>query len=430
MSTATTDQTGAALDGASAARPGARWPAVLDQWRTAQQDAGVSRTVVAQRFGHLRHFAEHPVSAGLDPATVTAEDVARYLVARRWSATTQRNNVKSLRAFYRWAHHAGLCTADPTETVAVNLTPAEAATINRRRRVNPEHVRPGPAPRSVPASWSDLIEGWITHARAAGLTVPTVRLRSDHMRRLARDLSPLHPAEVTTTDLEEWIGSGAQRSNETRRSCRSSVRALFSWAHQCGHMPSDPAATLRVVKATVPVARPAAEQHYHDALSRADDRQTVILLLAAELGLRRAEVARVHAADVIDTTEGAALLVHGKGGKRRVLPLPPHIERAIRDRLAAIGPHGYLLPGVDTGTHLTPAYVAKLLRAVLPDGVTMHQLRHRFATVAYRHTHDVLGLQQLLGHSSPATTQRYVAVDQATLRGIVSTARPRFGAIA
>ncbi|WP_292702628.1 tyrosine-type recombinase/integrase, partial [Microbacterium sp. 69-10] len=56
---------------------------------------------------------------------------------------------------------------------------------------------------------------------------------------------------------------------------------------------------------------------------------------------------------------------------------------------------------------------------LLPPGVTMHALRHAFATRTYNVNRDVFAVQQLLGHSSAATTQRYVQVSDDSLRALV-----------
>lgn len=71
---------------------------------------------------------------------------------------------------------------------------------------------------------------------------------------------------------------------------------------------------------------------------------------------------------------------------------------------------------------MTARHVGKLGSQWLPEGVTLHQLRHRFATVVNKATHDLVSVQRLLGHASVATTQRYVAVDEATLRAAAMSA--------
>ena len=81
-------------------------------------------------------------------------------------------------------------------------------------------------------------------------------------------------------------------------------------------------------------------------------------------------------------------------------------------------PEGWLFPGNYNG-HLSPRYVGTLISRLLPAGVTMHALRHRFATRAYSVNRDVFAVQQLLGHASPATTRRYVQLQDSVMRQLV-----------
>ena len=140
-----------------------------------------------------------------------------------------------------------------------------------------------------------------------------------------------------------------------------------------------------------------------------------MLRLSAELGLRRSEVAGLHSSDLNpDSSGGYWLDVLGKGDKRRPIPVPIDLATIIRQR-----PKGWLFPN-GKGGHLSAYYVGKLVGRALPENVTMHQLRHRFATRAYQASHDIYAVQHLLGHASPATTQRYVALDLDRLRDVVN----------
>lgn len=145
---------------------------------------------------------------------------------------------------------------------------------------------------------------------------------------------------------------------------------------------------------------------------RAKPREKLILRLAAEVGMRRAEVARSHSRDLMEDLVGFSLIVHGKGGKNRIVPLPQSLGRTLSTL------EGYYFPGNDDG-HLSPRYVGKLIRDLLPGDWTMHTLRHRFGTRAYALTSDLLLVQEMLGHASPTTTRRYVEYDRTRMRAAV-----------
>jgi len=151
------------------------------------------------------------------------------------------------------------------------------------------------------------------------------------------------------------------------------------------------------------------------AIEGSDCRVSLMLRLANELGMRRAEVAQVYPAnDIVRDTAGWSLMVHGKGSRNRVLPLPGDLADELRS-----APPGYLFPN-RRGSHLSPHWVGTLVSRALADGTTMHQLRHLCATEIHDQTHDVRLVQVLLGHSSLATTQRYIAVDDTKIREAIA----------
>lgn len=83
-----------------------------------------------------------------------------------------------------------------------------------------------------------------------------------------------------------------------------------------------------------------------------------------------------------------------------------------------------MFPGKVDG-HVSAHTMGTLVSRLLPEGVTMHALRHRFATTTYHVDRDVFSVQKLLGHASPQTTQGYVAVNDSNLRRLVEAARPQ-----
>jgi len=218
---------------------------------------------------------------------------------------------------------------------------------------------------------------------------------------------------VSGDDLVTWAGGKAWAA-ETRRSWRSSLRGFYGWAEATGRVDRSPADALAAVRPSEPHPRPAPDVAVRAALACAEPRVRLMIRLAAELGLRRGEVAQVHRADLEEDLLGWSLLVHGKGGRERTVPMGDDLARAVR--VATLD--GWAFPGRIDG-HLSPRYVGRLVADALGNGVTMHQLRHRFATMAYAVDTDVLVVQRLLGHASPATTQRYVRTDDTAARRTV-----------
>jgi integrase/recombinase XerC len=148
-----------------------------------------------------------------------------------------------------------------------------------------------------------------------------------------------------------------------------------------------------------------------------------MLLLAAFAGLRCQEIAGLERDDVIEAKD-LLRVRHGKGQKERVLPLHPDVMAALRALpMPQTGPL-FLRP---SGAAHTPVTVSEAmrdyLRRICGIDATAHQLRHWFATEVYASSKDIRVTQELLGHSNPATTARYVAfsrVDAAAAVGSLS----------
>ena len=240
----------------------------------------------------------------------------------------------------------------------------------------------------VPSGWSTPIGDYRLHLLGIGRSVATVRLRVDWVRRFARAVE-VGPWEVGTADVIEW-SAGHLWARDTRRSALQSVAGFYSWASEQREVGVDPA-RIPSVRASAPAPRPADDGAVMRARSSSDWRVRLAVRLASELGLRRGEVARVRGSDLVRDLRGWSLIVHGKGEKARIVPLAADLALEVERR----GP-GWVFPGV-----------------------TMHALRHRFATRAYERTGDLVAVQRILGHESPQTTLRYLAIADETLRAVV-----------
>lgn len=272
-------------------------------------------------------------------------------------------------------------------------------------------------PKPIPADWANLIASYLTTLSAGGYPRTTVGTRRSQLARMSRGLG-CAPAAVTEDLLVAWFGGQTHWATESRRSNRTTFVSFYRWAYRHGHLPVDLSYALPSVRARKPMPRPTPELVREEAMAAAmTDARLALMLAMADHGMRRAEVAVASTTDLI--VEGPSLLVHGKGNKRRVIPITEKLATMIAAGAAGHTPgapaKGYLFPGDDDG-HLSPRWVGTLCSRAMPGIWTMHSLRHRTATRAYAATHDIVAVQQLLGHDSVATTQMYTLVEEDRVR--------------
>lgn len=262
-------------------------------------------------------------------------------------------------------------------------------------------------------TWSALIGAWSAWLHAADRSPLTIRLRVHQLGQFAE----AHPdgPDVSAEELTAWLAR-PDWSTETRRSNRAALRVFYGWAAASGHLAADPSTLLPAIRPASHVARPAPEDVARAAMEE-PGRVGLMLTLAARQGLRRGEIARLHSEDITRDLLGWSLRVHGKGRRDRVIPLADDVA----DRLRLARPGGWVFPNAQCG-HLSADYVGRLMARALPRGWTAHTLRHRFATVAYYGTRDLVAVQTLLGHSRPETTRQYIRLPEDALRDAVRAA--------
>ncbi|MEZ5648523.1 MAG: tyrosine-type recombinase/integrase [Alphaproteobacteria bacterium] len=163
-------------------------------------------------------------------------------------------------------------------------------------------------------------------------------------------------------------------------------------------------------------------------------RNIAVLTLLYGCGLRISEALQLNRKDVVRSD---SLMIHGKGGKDRLVPVLPAVTKAIEAYLA-ICPYGERpdKPGGgplfygERGKRLAAGIVQREMRSLritlgLPETATPHALRHSFATHLLSAGGDLRTIQELLGHASLSTTQRYTAVDAEALIKVYNQAHPR-----
>jgi integrase len=280
-----------------------------------------------------------------------------------------------------------------------------------------KNVDMGARNTAVPQPWEDAIAGWLIWLRIAGKRETTIKLRGGHVRSIARRSKTSHPRELT---LNQIVALCSQRrwSQEHRKGVRTSLISFYEWALKTDLVDENPAAVLPRVAPAAPRPRPAPDDVWTGLLESAAPRERLMALLAGEAGLRRAEVAVVHCSDLIRDLHGWSLLVHGKGGRQRVVPLTDRLAGEIRNYCRR---GGYLFPGQIDG-HISAEWVGTVISRLMPPGWTMHKLRHRFATLGYAGTGNLRAVQEALGHASVATTQLYTAVARNDVRAVSEAA--------
>lgn len=268
--------------------------------------------------------------------------------------------------------------------------------------------------KPVPKVWDKVILGYLAHLRVGGSPETTIETRRQHLHFMARRIG-CDPIDVTSAGLVDWCAEQNWQP-ETRRGRNNTYRFFWRWA-EAQNLLTNIAEPLPTVRQRAGIPRVPPEQVYLNALERSDERTRLILRLAGECGLRRGEITLVNTArDLVQDLLGWSLIIHGKGDKERLIPLPPNLAQTLLD----LEP-GWAFPGAVKG-HLSRVWIGRLAAQVLDGEWTLHTLRARFATRTYEIDHDVFAVQELLGHASPETTQRYVRTNTATLRRLVESA--------
>jgi len=243
---------------------------------------------------------------------------------------------------------------------------------------------------------------------------------------------------VTQLDLRSFLAfeAGAGRTNPTRARHLSAIRGFYRFlARRMGVR--NPAADLMASPRSAkplprPLSRPEAlavtTEIGAEARSEAmEARDTALFTLLYGAGLRISEALGLTVADA----SRDPLVITGKGNKQRLVPLLPAIKTAI----AAWLPHHPTRDPADPlftgarGARLNPGVVQRQMRqhrewAGLGPHATPHALRHSFATHLLNGGADLRTIQELLGHTSLSTTQRYTAVDNSELAKVWERTHP------
>jgi integrase/recombinase XerC len=319
-------------------------------------------------------------------------------------------------------------------------------------------MRETPEPGSTPAWAQDAVAQFERHVKAErGLSPHTVRGYVGDVRSLlahADQCGVAGPAELTAPVLRSWLAvlhaEGASRATLARRG--AAARAFTAFAHQRGWLESDPGAMLGTPKVRRTLPHVLRHQEISDVLasSAADVEQPPPGRTPAEAAVALRDVAilellyatGIRVSELCGLDNGALDLgrrtvrVFGKGGKERTVPVGIPAVRAVeawqqagRPALATGASGAALFLGL-RGGRLDPRTARRVVHERLrAAGVSTdtgpHGLRHTAATHLLEGGADLRSVQEMLGHSSLATTQIYTHVSVERLKASYRQAHPR-----
>ena len=248
-------------------------------------------------------------------------------------------------------------------------------------------------------------------------------------------------ADFALQDFRAWLAWLASRNLTAASRARAvaAIRGWFRWLDRNGHLHNEAVLRLRLPKIERRLPRPLntdqakAITEVNDLSERspwlaARDKALFILLYGA--GLRIGEALALNHADI---RHGDRLKVLGKGGKQRIVPLLPQVQKALQD-YAAIKPFAAAAAAPFfvgcRGKRLNPGVAEREMRHArrslgLAETATPHALRHSFATHLLADGADLRTLQELLGHASLSTTQLYTKVTPQQMLQVYEQAHPR-----
>jgi site-specific recombinase XerD len=333
-----------------------------------------------------------------------------------------------------------------TRAASATSTPVPPSTDAAVRHDAPEAALPG--------AWLSAVEELVRHTRAERgrrpRTVDAYRRDALHVARALSAVGFDDPSRIGRDELRGYLAdladAGAARATIARRT--STLRTWFALLERRGTVSADPAALLGTPKQGRHLPRVLRVDQVEALIDAVDassptglrDRALVELLYASGA---RVEEACTLTLDRLDLAQSQVRL-EGKGGKDRIVPIGGAAVRALRAYLETARPvllagssvqplvarptDGVVLRGDRggaLGTRDARTIVGRLAQAAGVGHVTPHTFRHSFATHLLEGGADLRVVQELLGHASLATTQRYTHLSRGRLREVHALAHPR-----
>ncbi|MCH9806758.1 MAG: tyrosine recombinase XerC [Alphaproteobacteria bacterium] len=296
-----------------------------------------------------------------------------------------------------------------------------------------------------------LIAGWLDHlAHERGSSAHTLSAyQRDLMQfagflagRLGRPAMLSDLGDVDTRTFRSFMASRRQAGVQSRSLSRtlSAIRSFFNWLERREIAKNRSAQQVQRPKVPHGVPKPLTIENAQATVAKTMDqevdwvaaRDAAVLLLLYGCGLRISEALGITRRDA-PLAGRDSLIIKGKGGRERLVPVLPIVQEATGNYLElcpySIDADDVLFLGAKGGP-LSPRIIQLRMKRMredlgLPDTATPHALRHSFATHLLSAGADLRQIQELLGHASLSTTQLYTEVDRDRLIAVYDAAHPR-----
>ena len=304
-----------------------------------------------------------------------------------------------------------------------------------------------------PKTAREALSAWLDYlANERRASARTVSAYADNVRRYL-DFMEMHRGETLTllvmgelpaSDLRAYLASRRQGdhplSPRSLSQSLSSIRSFHRYLDRRFGVANAALALVRGPRVKPGAPRPVTEDQAEGLIAEAGGdpdredweaaRDAALLTLLYGCGLRISEALSLKRSDA---PVGASIRIVGKGSKTRIAPVLPAVAEAIEAYVTALPfalEPGDALFRAKRGGPYSPRHAQALMQGLrgrlgLPASATPHALRHSFATHLLGAGADLRSIQELLGHASLSTTQRYTEVDAAALLAAYAKAHPR-----
>jgi len=270
-----------------------------------------------------------------------------------------------------------------------------------------------------------LVKDFLRDSESAGRSRHTIKNYRSDLLRFCRFVEQKDQA-LSPSLLRDYLSSFEGKAVTTRARHFAALRSFFDWCYRHDLTPANPMDKFDPPRTPVALPRPIPKADYDRlmrVIGRAEPRERVLFTLMAETGLRIEEGLSVYVEDVTLSPGQEGLRIRGKGGVQRDVPLPFEfkclnlLRRYLREEGLTAGP--VFRTGKEGNRRMT--YGAALYqwgRICKKAGVDceIHQLRHSAATQMLNEGVGIGTVRRLLGHKNLQTTQRYAALEDATVR--------------